>query len=79
MEVFVKLHYVFRRYAPGNEYRKPFAVTVGGGAVIKEVVTALGLPEQKTYLLFVGGKRAEWDTPLGEGDAVTILPPIIGG
>jgi molybdopterin converting factor small subunit len=79
MEVFVKLHYVLRTYAPKRDFKKPFILTLGNGAVLREVITTLGLPNDQNYLLFVGSERAAKDRPLIEGDTVTILPPVIGG
>ena len=79
MEVFVKLHYVLRTYAPKRDFKKPFLLTLADGAVLGEVITVLGLPDDQNYLLFVGSERASKDRPLIDGDIVTILPPIIGG
>jgi molybdopterin converting factor small subunit len=79
MEVSVKLHYVLRTYAPKRDFKKPFPLTLTDGAVLGEVVTVLGLPNDRNYLFFVGSERASRDRPLVEGDTVTILPPVIGG
>ena len=79
MEVFVKLHYVLRTYAPKRDFKKPFLLTLADGAVLGEVITVLGLPDDQNYLLFVGSERATRDRLLIDGDTVTILPPIIGG
>ncbi len=79
MEVLVKLHYVLRTYAPMRDFKKPFRLTLADGAVLGEVITALGLPNDQSYLLFVGSERAARDRVLIDGDTVTILPPVIGG
>lgn len=79
MQVSVKLHYVFRGYAPVRDFKKPFALNINDGAVLGDVLGALGLPDDRTYLFFVGSRRAGRDKTLNEGDTVTILPPIIGG
>lgn len=79
MEVLVKLHYVLRTYAPDRDFKKAFALTLAEGAVLGEVITALGLPNDQRYLLFVGTERAAPARPLADGDTVTILPAIIGG
>jgi len=79
MEVLVKLHYVLRTHAPGGDYKKPFAITLVDGAVLGEVLTCLGLLDDRKYLLFVGTERSTPDRLLIDGDFVTILPPVIGG
>ncbi len=79
MEVFVKLHYVLRTYAPKRDFKKPFLLTLTDGAVLGEVLTLLGLPNDQNYLLFVGSERAERNRHLIDGDTVTILPSVIGG
>ncbi|MBN2225418.1 MAG: MoaD/ThiS family protein [Deltaproteobacteria bacterium] len=79
MEILVKLHYVLRTYAPGRDFKRPFALTLAKGAVLGEVIRALELPNDQEFLLFVGSRHAVRDQVLVEGDTVTILPPIIGG
>lgn len=79
MEIWVKLHYVLRAYAPGKEFKKPFAITLREGAVLAEVLSILGLPRDRKFLFFVGKERSGPDRLLAEGDTVTILPPVIGG
>ncbi len=79
MEIMIKLHYVLKAYAPGKDYREPFTLTVADGAVLGQALTALGVPSDREYLLFVGSERVTRDRPLKNGDTVTILPPIIGG
>jgi molybdopterin converting factor small subunit len=79
MEVLVKLHYVLRTYAPRRDFKKPVALSLADGAVLGDVITALGLPNDQKYLLFVGSERAAQDRLLIDGDTVTILPAVIGG
>jgi molybdopterin converting factor small subunit len=79
MEVWVKLHYVLRAHAPGKDFKKPFAISLGEGAALSEVLTFLGLPHDRKYLLFIGTERSGPDRLLTDGDSVTILPPVIGG
>lgn len=79
MEIVIKLHYVLKSYAPGGDYRKPFTLTVPGGSHISHALTALGMPPDGRYLLFVGTERVTRERELKDGDTVTILPPIVGG
>lgn len=79
MEVLVKLHYVLRTYAPRRDFKKPFVLSLADGAVLGDVITALGLPNDQKFLLFVGSERAARDRLLIDGDTVTVLPAVIGG
>jgi len=79
MEVLVKLHYVLKAYAPGGDFKKPFPLVVAENVIVSDILTILGMPTDREYLLFVGSERSARNRPLVNGETVTILPPIIGG
>jgi sulfur carrier protein ThiS len=79
VEIFVRLHYLFKQYVPDGDYKNYFPVTVDEGATIRDLVLALGMEKKDKRLIFVDGKRSKEENPLKEGERVAIFPPITGG
>ncbi len=57
-------------------------VQLSEGATINDVIAQVGLPENKPFFVMFEGKKlqkADYSTPLNEGDEVVLFPPIKGG
>jgi molybdopterin converting factor small subunit len=39
----------------------------------------LGVPRDEAHLIVVNGVNQSWDTPLSEGDTLSVFPPVAGG
>jgi len=46
---------------------------------IEQVIRQIDLPEKVVSLIFVNGRHADFNSPVYEGDTVSIFPPVGGG
>lgn len=79
MLVHVRLHGVLVRYLPEPSLGPRLDLNLPGQATVREAVAALGLPEAYVALASVNRKRARLDSPLQDGDRLTLFPPVVGG
>ncbi|MEM2341450.1 MAG: MoaD/ThiS family protein [Candidatus Bathyarchaeia archaeon] len=69
------------RYIPSNhndaakQWRETIFVTIKGEVAINKD----GTPIIKDHIILVGGKSAEMNYKLRDGDEIAILPPVGGG
>jgi sulfur carrier protein ThiS len=49
------------------------------GATVRDLLARLGIPEEGPRLLLLNGHDAEASATLRAGDAVDVLPPLVGG
>lgn len=52
---------------------------VPAGAVIRDVLKAISVPEKEAHIIFVNGKHADPAAALHEGDTLAVFPLIGGG
>ena len=71
----VKLFATLTPLTPENSDAYP----VPEGATVHDVIRALSVPEEDAKLIFINGRKAEFDTPLKSGDRLGIFPPVGGG
>jgi len=77
MKVKVTVKYShYRKYLNDQNHA---CVTVKEGATIKDLVEDLGVPEYYLHRVTINDQKKELNTPLSDGDRVTIWPPMIGG
>ena len=79
MRVSVRLHGILRRHHPGPDPHAPHEVEVAEHSVVRDLVSALGLPDDLILAASVNGEASEPDRPLNEGDRVSLFPPVAGG
>ena len=49
------------------------------GVNIEQVIRQIDLREKVVSLIFVNGRHADFNSPVYEGDTVSIFPPVGGG
>lgn len=49
------------------------------GVTVGHILVSLRIPEEEAAIIFINGRHAEPDSPLGEGDRLAIFPPVGGG
>lgn len=49
------------------------------GTMVKDVVTALSLPEEKLGILMINSRHVDLDRVLAEGETLAIFPLVGGG
>lgn len=68
-----------REHLPPDAGGNRAVLEVERDAQVGDVVRALGAPERLVYALLLNEKRASLESPLAEGDEVTLMPPFTGG
>jgi molybdopterin converting factor small subunit len=71
----VKLFATLTPLTPENSDAYP----VAEGTTVHDVIRQLSVPEEDAKLIFINGRKAEFDTPLKSGDRLGIFPPVGGG
>ncbi|MGE5591962.1 MAG: MoaD/ThiS family protein [Bacillota bacterium] len=79
MLVHVSLHGILVRYLPDSTAGPRLDLSLPAAATVREAVAALGLLEAYVALASVNRKRARLDSPLQDGDRLTLFPPVVGG
>lgn len=74
MEVAVKLYAGLRRtHGPSVSMR------LAGPALVADLLRELGVAELDVEIVAVNGELGQFDTPLHDGDRVSLMPFIGGG
>ncbi len=68
-----------RRYIPADQRDSGAALALPAGATIMQMLDALHLPYQDTWLIGVNDSVVDLDHPLSDGDRVELMMPIGGG
>ncbi len=77
MRVRVRLLGEFRRYRRGRP--EPIVCEVPDSASVEDVATALGVDLRLEAVVGVNGQLGRMDSPLADGDEVTLVSPMSGG
>ena len=78
MIVEVRLYGSLRRYRP-PESSGAFPVDLPSGSTVDTLARRLGIPEGFVSAAAVNETATESDTPLRDGDSVSLFPPSAGG
>ena len=49
------------------------------GTTVQHILGDLAVSDNEAAIIFVNGRHAELDTPVRDGDTVSLFPPIGGG
>lgn len=79
MKVYVKLYALLRQHHPGPNRSIPLEINLDDGAVVSDLIPALGLDPRFVRNAFVNNEARALDAPLQEGDQVALFPPVVGG
>ena len=55
------------------------SIVIADGSTVDDLIRELKLAYKYTRVIKVNGKSVNLNTVLGDGDAVLIFPPVIGG
>ena len=71
----LKLSATLKRFAPpvADDYPIP------PGSTVRELIDALGIPSAEVNLIFIDGRRANFEARLTGGEQVSVFPPLGGG
>ena len=58
-----------------GEGRQEFEVELTSGAQVEDLLSRLGLPQDRVKMIMVNGRGATLDIPIANGDRVALFPP----
>ena len=83
MHITVRTGGLLGQYLPAGSERNQADLEVEEGTTPLDVMTLLGMPEDRTYMVVLNGaaisKAARAERRLAENDNLAILPPLKGG
>jgi len=74
MEITIKLFATLRNGLFDEDTRE-----IPPGATVGDVLSGLHIPGNQATLILVNGRHARPETELGNGDTLSLFPPIGGG
>jgi molybdopterin converting factor small subunit len=74
----VKLFATLKKYLPAGQSAS-ISLTLPAGSVVQDAVEALHIPREQAGLLVTGDIYIEPETPLSDGQELSIFPPLAGG
>ena len=77
MQVEVKIFANLRKYAAQST--SPLSVDLDEGATAQELITKIGIPQEKVRVIAVNGSNKPLDYHLSAGDQVALFPEMAGG
>jgi molybdopterin converting factor small subunit len=77
MKIEVRLFASLREHLKGSE--NPLRIVLHEDATVDDLLKTVGIPVEKTKVIFVNGRQEQVGRPLREGDRVGIFPPSGGG
>ncbi len=78
MTVTVRLFASLRKFQPQG-VDGPVAVRLPAGAAVKDIMAALGIPEDHAGIIVSNNVHLELGTPVADGVEVSVFPPLAGG
>jgi len=75
IEIELRLFATLAEYIPAE----PEQFKLPHGTRAEELLLILGIPREKAKLIFINGKKEDYDHELHHGDRVGIFPPVGGG
>ncbi|MGC2857196.1 sulfur carrier protein ThiS [Novispirillum sp. DQ9] len=79
----LKLYSVLAKHLPAGAEKNMAAIPVGEATTVGSLIAAFNLPPQHCHLVLLNGvfvpPEARDATPVRDGDAVAIWPPVAGG
>ncbi len=79
IQVRVRLYATLRAYASQQKLGEPQIVQLPDGATVKQLIAALGIPDNIVRKVFSQGRAVEEDHVLRDGEDIGMFPPVAGG
>jgi len=58
-----------------GEGRQEFELELTSGSQVEDLLTRLGLPDDRIKMIMVNGRGATLNTPIADGNRVALFPP----
>lgn len=56
-----------------------FQVESRAGLTVRDVLAEAGIDPRHVFVVMLNNARADLDTPLADGDRLSLFPPVAGG
>lgn len=79
------MFHAFEKYLPAGAEKGAVNLTIDEGTTLQELLTCLGIPEDRPKLVLINGLSqgtctgVKHNVTINEGDTVSIFPPVAGG
>ena len=77
MTVNIKLFAGLRQYAQTGDGTS--VIELAAGATVLDALTHCRIPHDKPKIILLNGRHTNLDQSLGEGDTLSLFPPVAGG
>ncbi|KRT68773.1 MAG: sulfur carrier protein ThiS [Candidatus Rokubacteria bacterium CSP1-6] len=79
MKIEVRLFATLAAYLPDESDGRSAALEVADGSTVADAVRLLGIPDDMPFVAMIDGRDSALDRPLGDGDVLSLFPPLAGG
>ena len=79
MKIEVRLFATLAAYLPDESDGRSVTLEVARGGTVGDLVQLLGIPDDMPFIAMIDGRDAALDRPLGDGDVLSLFPPLAGG
>ncbi len=79
MKIEVRLFATLAVYLPDESDGRSATLGVADGSTVADVVRLLGIPDDWPFIAMIDGRDAALERPLGDGDVLSLFPPLAGG
>ncbi len=79
MKIEVRLFATLAVYLPDESDGRSATLGVADGSTVADVVRLLGIPDDWSFIAMIDGRDAALERPLGDGDVLSLFPPLAGG
>ena len=79
MKIEVRLFATLAAYLPDESDGRSAALEVADGGTVADAIRLLRIPEDMPFIAMIDGRDAALDRPLGDGDVLSLFPPLAGG
>ena len=79
MKIEVHLYATLTQYLPKGSENRRAVMECPDGATVLQVIDQLGIPREHPNMVLINGIHAQDDTPLKDGDVLSVFPPLAGG
>jgi molybdopterin converting factor small subunit len=79
VKIEVRLFATLAAYLPDESDGRSATLGVADGSTVADVVRLLGIPADMPVITMIDGRDAALERPLGDGDVLSLFPPLAGG
>jgi sulfur carrier protein ThiS len=79
LQVELRVFSGLEKYLSHKRFGEPVPVELPEGATLRDLLQKMGIPEEQVFTILVNGRHQSLDYIPGEGDRVSLFPPVGGG